>query len=164
MSPEHSRVTGSCPPALVRHPTAAAPELKNKWETMVQLLLDCTWLPGLSPIRSESFHLNGSQIRDIRGQIVATYVRHGWEVNGVCYTHITCPAPVSLQFQSADADFEFYGPCGAIDLRGPAVWVNGKIAAILTDEVWRRPGMRTDWTTIVLCEALPAIVGSANPA
>jgi hypothetical protein len=73
----------------------------------------------------------------------------------VHYACIACRTPVSLQFQSIDHDFESYGPNVAIDLRGPAIWIHDKIAAILTNEAWRRPGSRTDWDTITLSE-MPA--------
>jgi hypothetical protein len=121
---------------------------------MLELLLQRTWLPTARPVQSDAFFLNGSRLRDVRGRIVAVFVRHNWEVNGVHYSHIASPTPVFLEFQSIDHSFEHYGPSGAIDLRGPAIWIGNTIVAILTKEVWRRPGRNTDWDTVALCERI----------
>jgi hypothetical protein len=121
---------------------------------MFQLAFDGSLLCGpaiCSP--SARYVLRGGRLVDGDGKTVALFQRHTWQINSNLYVRIACAASVSLEFLSPGQASESCGPFGGIEVRGPAVWANGRVAAVLTDDHWNRPGSSVKWETIVLNEA-----------
>ena len=89
---------------------------------------------------------------NIDGDTVAALQGQLWHAQGAYFTHITCTAPVSIEFHSRSESPESIGPYD-VEVRGPAIWANGQIAAVLMADRWGRPGTPTECETIILTEA-----------
>ena len=101
-----------------------------------------------------AFRVAGNFIRHAEsGEILARYLNHFWEVQGMHFTHYSCPNPVHVHFEDAEGGkTDLYGPYNDLSVADGSVYTQNRLIAKFMDTtiLWHDHETDTFWPSMIL--------------